>query len=172
MKLANRCAAGLVLALAFSAAGAWAQVITTIGGNPVVQRDAPDTYTALYTLDTNHPFTLPGPVNRWEIYADNTNPVQLIIYRQQGGTFVEVGSSNIETPAVGYNLFHLAQPIIVQAGDFVGTYQSGAGPTTYTGLGGCYLNLGHTILQSITTSTGFSASCDRIYSLRAFFQLP
>jgi hypothetical protein len=168
MKSANRCAASIVVALSISAGAAWAQSITNIGGNPIVERDVPDFATNLYTLDTNHPFTASGPVDSWEIYADTTNPVQLVIYRQDRGVFLEVGRSNVVTPTLGYNLFKLAQPIIVHAGDFVGAYQPSGGAISYTDYFNSGPNLGHTTLQSTTTSTGFSGSFDRTYSLRAF----
>ncbi|HEY4045826.1 MAG TPA: hypothetical protein VGM27_03075 [Acidobacteriaceae bacterium] len=172
MKFTNCCAARIALALTISSAAAWAQPpVMKIGGNPIVERDYPDASTFLYILDTNHPFTSNGPVNQWEIYADTTNPVQLIIYRQTGGVFVEVGRSNVVTPKPGYNLFELTQPIVVQAGDFVGAYQPSQGPITYTDYSfTCfYGNLGHTTLQTTGASpTGFNYSCDRTYSLRAF----
>jgi hypothetical protein len=169
MKSVNRSVV-VALGLGFVCAIACAQNISTIGGNLVLERGGADTgFGPFYLLDTNHPFTSSGPVDRWEIFADATNPVQLVIYRHTGGAFQEVGRSEVMTPTLGYNLFKLDNPIHVQAGDFVGAFLPTLGAISNTDyLGPCPSTLNRTVLFSTTTSTGFGFSCQRTYSLRAF----
>ena len=147
MRIVSRRVVSIVLGLSL-AGTAWAVSINTIGGNAVVERTIADTFTGLFMMDTNHPFTADGTVNFWEIWADNTNNVQLVIYRQRHGSFIEVGRSEVVTPTVGYNLFRLEHDtnIRVLAGDFVGAFWPGAGSISFSldvpeeaplGLGGC-----------------------------------
>ncbi len=161
---------GVLFGLCIAATTASAQGVSTIGGNPVVERGNADTgYGPFYLMDTNHPFTADGHVNRWEIYADATNPVQLVIYRQTGGVFEEVGRSTVVTPVKGYNLFTIETAIPVKAGDFVGAYMPAVGSISDTVYGGCTSgSLDQPVLFSSSTSTAFAFSCWRVYSLRAY----
>lgn len=191
MKIAIRYLAVIVLSLTVMActASAQSQFTMTIGGNPVVARSQVDA-SSFYLMDTNHPFTSDGLLTSWEIFAQNTNPVALVIYRQTGGAFVEVGRSNMMTPVVGYNQFSMGRKFIhVHAGDFVGAYQPPPGGSiAYSvddGLRGggfeCQFpgveNAVAVTFQGTTSSTSFTGSCNRHYSLRAIgwqeaFQFP
>ena len=169
--------------LSLAAGTAWAQQAG--GGNPVVERLSSDTDGNLFVMDTNHPFTNPGAVTSWEIYADNNNPVHLVIYRQINGSFVEIGRSPVVTPVVGYNQFLLTDAIRVKAGDFVGAYFPGSfgGSISFSvdaaALGEtptCYPPLGSSSNPPLSysslfafgdSSTAFVCSQNRHYSLRA-----
>lgn len=186
MKIVSRYFAGIVIGLSLVASTAWAESvdIETIGGNPVVARANVDGLSNIFFMDTNNPFTAEGTITNWEIYALNSNQVALVIYRQIGGAFVEVGRSSLVTPAVGYNLFSLGRRdrIKVQPGDFVGAYYPGLGSISFSqdgltpslGLGrecdypGGLEKAVAVTDQSAPNSLAFIGSCDRHYSLRAF----
>jgi hypothetical protein len=178
MRFVSRLIASIALALGLVAGTAWAQHISTIGGNPVVERAFNDTIGHSFVMDTNRPFTAGGRLTHWEIYAANTYTVQLVIYRQKGGSFIEVGRSEVVTPVVGYNLFKLGDPEIrVQAGDFVGVYypEAAGGPVSFSvdPVGSGPTSVGSLARTAVfafltTNSTAFVASQDRHYSLRAF----
>jgi hypothetical protein len=168
--------AGIVLGLSLMTCAVWAQ--QTIGGNPVVKRSYVDTGN-LFVMDTNQPFKHSGAVTQWEIYADNTNPVQLVIYRQSNGSFVEVGRSQVVTPALGYNWFQLTSAIPVRAGDFVGAYFPGStGPISFSVDAGALGELADCSFEPALaysavfafsgSSTDFVCSQNRHYSLRAY----
>ena len=185
MRIVSGYLTGIVLALTLVPCTAWAQsqFTLTIAGNPVVGRGLADSFNNFYLMDTNHPFTSDGLLTNWEIFAQNTNPVALLVYRQKGGAFVEVGRSDVMTPAVGYNMFSMGKKIIhVHAGDFVGAYQPGPTGTiafsvdgALTGLEACVFRNAELDLQkaalvtlgNASDSTAFAGSCDRHYSLRA-----
>ena len=178
MRIVSRHFASIVLGLSLAAGTAWAQQAG--GGNPVVERFISDTYGNSFVLDTNHPFTNPGAVTSWEIYADNNNPVLLVIYRQNNGSFVEVGRSPVVTPVVGYNRFLLTDTIRVKAGDFVGAHFPGSsgGSISFSVDAAargeaptCYPPLGYSSLFAFgDSSTAFSCSQNRHYSLRALIK--
>jgi hypothetical protein len=176
MKSIHRLLTILVVGSSLGAAVASAQGINTMGGNPVVPRSQRDGF-ASYLLDSHHPFTQTGALKNWEIYAYDTQPVQLVIYRQSNGAFVEVGRSPAVTPVLGYNLFRLDKPIVVQAGDFIGALNGTvgvAGGSIAYSLDGtetdsqCVVNLERTTLLALDPSTNFVCSSNRTYSLRAF----
>jgi hypothetical protein len=105
----------VVLGLSLLASTAcWAQSTRTIGGNAIVKRAGHDSIGGnFFVVDTNQPFTADGDLTNWEIFAETTNPIELVIYRNQGGSIVEVGRSGLVTPTIGYNLFSLTnQPKI------------------------------------------------------------
>jgi hypothetical protein len=169
---------GIALVITLWAAGAAWGDASIVGGNVIVDRQLADTFQNFHTMDTNHPFNADGNLTHWEIFAENTNPVQLVIYRQEGGVFYVVGRSKTETPHVGYNLFELGDAKIkVQAGDFVGMYHPSMGSVSYIldppdefdfGDG----NLTGTILQTssnsgLSNATNFIISSNRHYSIRA-----
>jgi hypothetical protein len=85
--------AGMIVAsLAVLATGTpCGQAIVTFGGNMVIPRFYVDTEANRYFLDTNQPFISDGHVDTWEFNAATTNQVQLVIYRQTGGSAIEVG---------------------------------------------------------------------------------
>ena len=175
MKIASGHIACIALGLSLMATTVSAQSIPTIAGNLIVERGQADNDSNFYLLDTNYAFTSTGSVDRWEIYADATNPVQLVIYRQRGDVFLEVGRSNVVTPAFGYNLFSLDQPIKVEAGNFVGAYHPSKGSISFTDYcdNGCGItpDLRYRVLvvdPNTGSSTGFNGSSERVYSLRAF----
>lgn len=177
MRNASRYFAGIMLGLTLVAGTVWAQSTKTIGGNTVVQRTYTDNDPNFFLMDTNHPFTADGTLTHWEIYAGNTNPVALVIYRQSGDSFIEVGRSAVVTPHVGYNLFPLRRwKIKVEPGDFVGAYYPGAVGSISFSLDGletdvtCFFgSLGRTaVFAPAPNSTNFVCSSNRHYSLRAF----
>ena len=107
----------------------------------------------------------------WEIWAKNTNQVQLVIYRYSNGWSV-VGTSNLVTPATGYNRFSLSSPIDVQAGDYIGLHFPGAGSVAFSLSGDFTLgegNLSGSVLQTHEDrgQTDFAVSSNRVYSVRA-----
>ena len=75
----------------------------------------------------NNAFSADGQVRVWEVYANTTEPVQLVIYRATSNpsAFTIVGTSETKTPSMGLNQFFLSEPISVQTGDFVGLVNSG-----------------------------------------------
>jgi len=171
----------VVLSLSLVASTAcWAQSTRTIGGNAVVQRAGHDSVGGdFFVVDTNQPFTNDGALTSWEIFAETTNPIQLVIYRNTGGSIVEVGRSALVTPTLGYNLFSLPpQPMIsVLAGDFVGVHTT-AGSVVSDSIDG---NVGGTCFPGLfygawfgftSVSTNLTCSQDRHYSVRAFRQNP
>ena len=179
MRIASRQVGSIdVLALSLLSGMAGAQsTIKTIAGNPVINRDGTDaSYPTHYLIDTERPFIAPGKVTHWEIWADTADPVQFVIYRNTAGSYVEVGRSELVTPQLGYNLFALEpkDQIEVQAGDFAGAYLPVAGSISDTpGNGGfCVANLGRSAHFTAPNSNVFSFSCDRVYSLRAFWNGP
>jgi hypothetical protein len=178
MRSGHRFFSAMTLGITLLAAGtAWGD-LSIVGGNVIVDRQLADSFQNFHTVDTNHPFNANGRLTHWEIFAKNANPVQLVIYRQEGGVFSVVGRSRVETPQVGYNLFELGHVRIrVQAGDFVGVYHPSAGAVSYTldppglfnfGVG----NLTGTVLftnnnTGIGNETNFISSSNRHYSIRA-----
>src|SRR5665647_1963901 len=76
-------------------------------GNDVTDRAESDSWGKSYLVDTNNPFTSDGEVNSWEVWAENTNQVQLVIYRHPGNNMATgwsvVGNSDVKTPVVGEN---------------------------------------------------------------------
>jgi len=175
MRTLSRHLAGILVALSVLAGAAWADSTGTISGDPVVPRQGTDLFSNFYLLDTNQPFGVDGTVDRWEIYTLNTLNVALVIYRETGGVFVEVGRSEVVTPSIGYNLFSLKgkNKIKVKAGDFVGAYFPGQGSISYTPdtSSPFETDLQATVLSTDSNapnSTDFQISSYRDYSLRAF----
>jgi hypothetical protein len=165
----------VVLGLALVASTAcWAQS-STIGGNPIFQRQGVDsTGGDFFLVDTNNPFTADGDLTNWEIFAGATHPVQLVIYRNIGGNNVEVARSALVTPTLGYNLFSLNnQPTIsVKAGDFVGAHTTSGAVISNSvddhASGTCFTGLFNSVWFSFSAvSTALTCSQNRHYSLRA-----
>ena len=177
MKAINRFFVWIILAISLCAGSAAWAAPSIVGGNVIVNRGSADTFSNFYIMDTNNPFNAKGKLTSWEIYAQNTKPVQLVIYRQQGGVFSVVGKSNVEIPVVGYNKFLLGntEKIKVAAGDFVGVYHPETGSVSFNldppgassfGAG----NLTGTVLFTDINSaspTNFISSSNRHYSIRA-----
>ena len=144
---------------------------TTVGGNNVIDRPNTDGWTNTYLVDKNHSFNSAGTLRSWEIWARNTNQVQLVIYRYSNGWSV-VGTSNLVTPATGYNRFSLSSPIDVHAGDYIGLHFPGAGSVAFSLSGDFTLgegNLSGSVLQTHEDrgQTDFAVSSNRVYSVRA-----
>jgi hypothetical protein len=167
---------GTILVITMMVAGtAWGDTvdILAIGGNPIVDRQFVDTSSNFYLLDTNQPFSGEGRLRHWEIYAETTHPVQLVIYRQTEGVFSVVGQSAVETPVVGYNLFDLDPSIPVTRGDFIGIFHPSTGSVSFTldppGIFG-FDDLTGTVLFTSQggSPTAFTRSSYRRYSIRAF----
>ncbi|MDB9312201.1 hypothetical protein PN462_03730 [Spirulina sp. CS-785/01] len=101
-------------------------------GNPIVDRRYADVWSDFYLLDTNDPIEGMDEITAWEIWADRTNPVQLVIYRPNGNSWSVVGKSDVETPeSVGKNEFSLSAPIKVQEGDCIGMYHPKRGTVSF-----------------------------------------
>ncbi|MBG0749194.1 MAG: lamin tail domain-containing protein [Planktothrix agardhii KL2] len=141
------------------------------GGNELKKREISDSRTNFYIVDTNNPININGDLNAWEIWADTTASVQLIIYRKEAGSWSVVGKSDLKTPVVGLNQFTISTPITVKKGDYIGIYYPGAGSVSFNrktaqdawDLG----NLTGTALftASGANATAFSGSSNRIYSI-------
>ena len=137
------------------------------GGNSPSKYGIADTRTNYYLVDTNKPINGNGEITGWNIWAENTSPVQLIIYRKEANTWSVVGKSEVKTPVIGLNEFSLTTPIKVNQGDFVGIYYPQAGSISYDKNTAPLGNLSGKVLftSSGATATAFSDSVDRIYSL-------
>ncbi|WP_071187587.1 LamG-like jellyroll fold domain-containing protein [Trichormus sp. NMC-1] len=141
------------------------------GGNTPTKYGIADSASNFYLVDTNNPVNGNGELTEWEIWAENTLPVQLIIYRKEVDIWSVVGKSEIKTPVVGLNQFSLSGSIKVNKGDFVGIYHPQAGCVSFFkensqawaigNLSGKFLFTG-----SGANSTAFSNSSNRTYSLR------
>jgi len=165
-------AIGLTLALVLMVlGGVSAAAADTVAGNRVIDRPNVDSWTNIYLVDKNHPSNAAGNVNRWEVWAKNTNQVQLVIYRYNNGWSV-VGNSDVVTPNTGHNVFSLTNPIAVQAGDYVGLHFPGAGPVAFSVNGDLSLGEGNMTGSVLQTNQGggqtdFAISSNRVYSVRA-----
>jgi hypothetical protein len=134
MNAANRFFAGITLGMVLLGAGvAWGDS-SVVGGNVIVNRPVVDSAEKFYLVDTNHPVNADGRVDQWEIHAGSLAPVQLVIYRQQGGAFFVVDWSEPVFPALGYNSFALPRghKMKVKAGDFVGAYFPETGSVSFS----------------------------------------
>ncbi|WP_016949096.1 LamG-like jellyroll fold domain-containing protein [Anabaena sp. PCC 7108] len=141
------------------------------GGNTPTKYGIADSASNFYLVDTNNPINGNGELTKWEIWAENTLPAQLIIYRKEADIWLVVGQSELKTPVVGLNQFSLSEPIKVNKGDFVGIYHPKAGCVSFFkeesaawaigNLSGTFLFTG-----SGSNSTAFANSGNRIYSLR------
>ncbi|MCC3475850.1 MULTISPECIES: hypothetical protein [unclassified Microcoleus] len=154
---------------------------TIQGGNDVEMRGRVDDKNDFYLVDTNNPINLDGSLREWSIWAKNTSPVQLIIYRLELGmaTFGNkapwsvVAKSKVETPVVGDNSFKLPAPIEVLKGDFVGLYHPNQGSVAFTQDRPDNMNIPNltgSVLQTSdgsgpNSATNFVFSSDRTYSV-------
>nr|AKL71652.1 NocS [Nostoc sp. CCAP 1453/38] len=143
---------------------------TITGGNTPTKYDIADGATNFYLVDTNNPINDNGELTGWEIWAENTLPVQLMIYRKEADSWLVVGNSELQTPVVGLNQFSISAPIKVNKGDFVGIYHPQAGCVSFfkeQSAAWAIGNLSGTVLftGSGASSTAFSNSTNRTYSL-------
>ena len=168
------CAGFVALAALGGASAIQASPIT--GGNPVISRPQTDGFSNFAILDRNNPINATGQITGWEVFASNTNPVELLIYRPTGlNAYSVIGNSSLVTPVVGFNFFSLSSPIAVQAGDVLGLFFARTGSVVFTldppglfnfGVG----NLTGTMLFS-DNNTGFAnaanfvSSSNRTYSV-------
>ncbi|MBK1987689.1 hypothetical protein A0J48_009095 [Sphaerospermopsis aphanizomenoides BCCUSP55] len=141
------------------------------GGNTPTKYGIADSASNFYIVDTNNPVDGNGELTGWEIWAENTLPVQLMIYRNESNVWSVVGQSERKTPVVGLNQFSLSEPIKVNKGDFVGIYHPQAGCVSFfkeNSQAWAIGNLSGKVLftGSGATSTAFSNSTNRTYSLR------
>ena len=105
-------------------------------GNSLVNRPSLDSFVNFSIVDRNNAIPAAGVVTGWQIYAGDTTPVRLLVYRQSGSNYTLVGKSPLVTPAaLGVNSFSLASPISVQAGDFLGYYTQSNGAVPYDNVG-------------------------------------
>jgi hypothetical protein len=153
---------------------------SVVAGNDVAPRSETDTFRNFHIVDTNNPFNENGLVTQWEIYANDTLPVELVLYRNNGGAFSVIGRSGLETPVLGFNQFSLASPVAVELGDFVGVYVQDTGVVAYTLDPPFSNNLGDlsgTVLFTASDTglahvTDFIDSTNRTYSVRATGVVP
>ncbi|MGM3305053.1 hypothetical protein ACSQ6I_03550 [Anabaena sp. WFMT] len=149
------------------------KTLTAQGGNAVIDRQFADTARDIYSVDTNNSVNVNADLTSWQIWAKNTLPVQLIMYRRNGTSWSVVGKSDLKTPVVGANSFTLPTPIQVKAGDFVGLYYPKQGSVAFTLNGPDNLGSGNfsgTMLQTRdgsgpNSATDFAFSSDRFYSV-------
>jgi PEP-CTERM motif len=168
--------AGL-LVLASLGRASIAQAIPITAGNAAISRPQFDGFINFAILDRNVPMTGTGQITGWQVYAANTNPVELLIYRSTGvNSFAVIGNSPLMTPTVGLNSFTLPSAISVQAGDVLGLFFSSVASVPFTldppgafnfGPG----NLTGTMLYSESSSglvnaANFVSSSNRTYSVR------
>lgn len=144
------------------------KTLTAQAGNPVIDRTYADGENNFYLVDTNNSVNVNGNLTSWQIWAKNTLPVQLVMYRRNGTSWSVVGKSDIKTPVVGANSFTLPEPIQVKAGDFVGLYHPKQGSVAYT-LNGpdSFPNLSGKVLFTYAgaNATELTRSSDRVYSV-------
>jgi len=149
------------------------KTLTAQAGNPVIDREFADTARDIYLVDTNNSVNVNGNLTSWQIWAKNTLPAQLVIYRRNGTSWSVVGKSDLKTPVVGANSFNLPTPIKVQAGDFVGLYYPQQGSVAFTLNGRDNLGPGNftgSVLQTrdgsgVGSATNFAFSSNRLYSV-------
>ncbi|MCC3531688.1 MAG: hypothetical protein JGK21_27380 [Microcoleus sp. PH2017_22_RUC_O_B] len=156
------------------------KTLTIQGGNAVINRPEADRASNFYLVDTNNPVNVTGSLTEWNIWAKNTLPVQLIIYRRNSdklngnqAPWSVVAKSNVQIPVVGQNSFKLPTPIQVLRGDFVGLYHEKEGSVAFTLNGPPNLGPGNftgSVLQTRDRSgpnsaTDFVFSSDRTYSV-------
>ncbi len=86
-----------------------------------------------YIVDEKKPINGSGDIASWQIDANTTDPVQLVIYRPtpDGKGFAVVGKGKVETPALGLNNFVLTPPIKVKEGDLVGAFHPKGGAISF-----------------------------------------
>lgn len=83
----------------FWAVAVAAQASPISGGNPVVSRPSLDGFSNFSILDRNHPIDGNGLITQWQIFAGNTNPVELLIYRPTGvNAYALIGNSTLQAP--------------------------------------------------------------------------
>jgi len=154
---------------------------TTISaGNSISDQLHSDSWGKSYLVDTGTHFTGDGRVDQWKIWAENTNRVQLVIYRHSGNVestgWSEIArDGEIRTPVVGENTFNITTPIGVEKGDFIGLYfPDDDGPVSFSlspsnapFQRGNFTGRVLFTAESGSTSTAFVDSSNRIYSLRA-----
>lgn len=144
---------------------------TLTGGNTVDDKPYVDSRSNFYLVDTNNPINGIGEVTGWEIWAENTLPVQLIIYRKTADSWSIVGQSEVKTPVTGANDFSLSTLIKVETGDFVGSYYPQQGSVSFSKPDSEAWDLGNLsgkvlFTQSGANATAFSGSTNRIYSIK------
>lgn len=141
-----------------------------VGGNAPVKKTLPDSWGNFYILDRNNPVNKNGQVKTWEIWAENTRRVQLVIYRPTGSSWQVVGKSDVKTPKAGFNEFSLSAPIQVQKGDCVGIFSPDGGVVSFTLNSGSYSlgNLSGKVLFTNQggTETAFISSSNRTYAVQ------
>jgi len=168
---------GAIVLVATLLAGSSVLAGSLLGGNAVIDREYKDTYSNFTTIDTNNPFNFTGELTEWEIYAEATLPVQLLIIRNLDGDtghFDVVGQSPLETPsALGLNTFSLDPSLPVQAGDYIGVYHQQTGVVSFDKLEepwAYFEDFSHLVLQTANNGGGGSPailSCERVYSIQA-----
>ena len=136
------------------------------GGNDTTEKPHSDTWADYYSIDTNTPISASGMLDEWKIYANNKNPVQLVIYRRSGNSFSVIGKSLIATPVIGENTFKLVQPIKVVKGDLVGWYYPNSGSIAFA------KNDGPWLIPDLTASVVFGnqGSSDTAIEFSSFRQ--
>jgi hypothetical protein len=148
------------------------KTLTAQAGDPIGDRSDKDGRNNFYHVNTNNAINVAGNLTSWQIYAKDTLPVQLVIYRRdKAGAWSVVGKSDLKTPVLKENTFTLPTPIKVNQGDFVGFYCPKNGcPIAYELVNGSppdYGDLRGTSLETATgaNATAFSGSSDRTYSI-------
>ncbi|WP_013322060.1 hypothetical protein [Gloeothece verrucosa] len=145
--------------------------LTIQGGNTILNRAYSDSQNNLYLVDTNNSINVDGEIRKWNVWAKNTLPVQLIIYRRNANSWSVIAKSDLKTPVVGANSFDLPSPISVKKGDFVGLYFPQKGSVAFSLDNGPW-NLGNLSGKVLfvfpspeATATAFSGSSNRTYSI-------
>jgi len=143
----------------------------TGGNHALIKREAPDARENFYLVDNNHAIDKTGQLTHFRIYADNANPLQLVIYRHSDSYSV-VGKSQVVTPKEGENEFRIDEPINVEEGDLVGIYYPKAGSVSFDRITEEWdlFNLSGIVLftNSGAQPTEFSGSSNRLYSIDVF----
>jgi hypothetical protein len=148
----------------------WSTPAIIQGGNTATDRQYADGRNNFYLVDTNNPITGSGKLTKWNIWAKNTLPVQLVIYRQGGNSWSVVGTSDVKTPVVGANSFTIPTPIQVEKGDFVGLYYPQQGSASFSLDNNSPSDFGNLSGKVLFTASGanptaFSGSSNRTYSV-------
>ena len=141
-----------------------------IYGSSLIYRSELDTAADTTSFDTSHPIGQSGSVIKVEIYARSTNPFKLKIFRETPtGVFTQVGESEMfYPPSTGVQLFTLANPISVQAGDLIGWYIPSTGTMPFSYNEGSNFSWAWGDQATITLGGNLVSSVDRTYSIRVY----
>src|SRR5687767_5068219 len=91
------------------------QMFAATIGNATIARTNTDTYHNLTSIDSNNSVLASGEITSFSYYASNTNPFSFVVVN--AANVVEYVSSLLTPAGTGVQIYTLAAPIDVTAGD-------------------------------------------------------